>query len=105
MSTVYQINKGVNRSLEFKGIRAQYIIYLGAGLVLLLLLFVILYVEGCNTYLCLGIILPAGAGLMLLVSRFSKRYGEHGLLKKIAKKRLPVCVKSKTSKLFFLSGK
>ena len=102
---VYEINKGVNRSIEFKGIRAQYIIYLGMGLVLLLLLFAILYIAGCNTYLCLGIILPAGAGLILGVSALSKRYGKHGLLKKVAKNNLPTCVKSKTSKLFFLSGK
>jgi hypothetical protein len=30
MSAVYQINKGVNRSLEFKGIKGSYILYLGA---------------------------------------------------------------------------
>lgn len=37
MATVYPINRGVNRSLEFKGIKAQYVIYLALGLVLLLL--------------------------------------------------------------------
>ncbi|MCK9404571.1 MAG: DUF4133 domain-containing protein [Chitinophagaceae bacterium] len=105
MATVYDINKGVNRSLEFRGIKAQYIIYLAAGLVLLLLLFAILYIIGCNIYLSLGIILPAGAGLYMMVSHLSHRYGEHGLLKKIAKQKLPTCVRSKTSKLFFLFGK
>jgi hypothetical protein len=48
MSAVYQVNRGVNRPLEFKGIRGPYIIYLGAGLVGLLLLFVILFTAGCK---------------------------------------------------------
>src|ERR1017187_2501397 len=89
MSTVYQINKGVNRSIEFKGFKAQYILYLAAGMVTLLLLFAILYVCGLNIYLCLAIILPSGIGLVAAIQRLSKKYGEHGLLKKIAQKRLP----------------
>jgi hypothetical protein len=105
MSVVYQLNKGVNRALEFKGIKAQYILFLAAGLVLLLLLFAILYLGGCNTYLLVGVILPAGAGLFYVLARMSKRYGEHGLLKKIAKQQLPGCVKSKTWRTFSLSGK
>jgi hypothetical protein len=105
VSAVYSINKGVNRTLEFKGIKAQYILFLAAGLVLLLLLFAILYLGGCNTYLLIGIILPAGAGLFYVTAQMSKKYGEHGLVKKIAKKQLPGCVKSRTSKTFFLSGK
>jgi hypothetical protein len=105
MASVYQINKGVNRALEFKGIKAQYILFLAAGLVLLLMLFAILYLAGCNTYLLLGIILPAGAGLFYVVARMSKRYGEHGLVKKIAKQQLSRCVKSKTWKTFCLYGK
>lgn len=105
MSSIFIINKGVNRALEFKGIKAQYILFLAAGLVLLLLLFAILYLAGCDTYLLLGIILPAGAGLFYVVARMSKTYGEHGLLKKIAKQQLPRCVKSNTWKMFCLYGK
>ena len=105
MGAVYQINKGVNRALEFKGIKAQYILFLAAGLVLLLLLFAILYFGGCNTYFLEGVILPAGAGLFYVVTRCSKIYGEHGLTKKIAKQQLPRCVKSKTWRTFSLSGK
>ena len=102
MSAVYQINKGVNRPLEFRGVRGQYIIYLAAGLVLLLLMFVILYAIGCNTWLCLGIVLPAGAGLFLIIGRLSKRFGEHGLMKFFARLMLPRCVKVKSKKVFYL---
>ncbi|MDB5129720.1 DUF4133 domain-containing protein, partial [Mucilaginibacter sp.] len=37
----YQINKGINRPIEFKGLKAQYIGYLGSGLVALLILFAV----------------------------------------------------------------
>jgi len=100
MSTVYNINKGVNRPIEFKGFKAQYIIYLAVGMVSLLLLFAILYVCGFNIYLCLAIIVPAGFGLVVTIQRLSKKYGEHGLLKKIAKKRLPASVRSHSRKIF-----
>ena len=100
MASVYDINKGINRSIEFKGIKAQYIIYLAAGLVALLVVFAILYIAGCNIYLSLGIILPAGAALFTIVSRMSKKYGEHGLLKKAAAKRLPASVRSHSSIVF-----
>lgn len=100
MATVYEINKGINRSIEFKGIKAQYIIYLAAGMVGLLLLFAILYVSGINIYLCLGIVLPSGTGLFFGVQRYSKKYGEHGLLKKTAQKRLPPFVQSSSRQVF-----
>jgi hypothetical protein len=100
MSTVYEVNKGINRSLEFKGIKAQYIIYLAAGLVLLLLLFAILYVIGINIYICLGIVLPSGAGLFIAVQHYSKKYGEHGLVKKAAQSQLPKFVRSRSRNLF-----
>lgn len=89
MATVYQVNKGINRSIEIKGIKAQYIIYLAVGMVILLLLFAILYVIGIGIYLCAGIIIPAGAGLYTGVQKFSKKYGEHGLLNHSASKQLP----------------
>ena len=100
MATVYEINKGINRSIEFRGIKAQYIIYLAAGLVALLLLFAILYVIGISIYLCLGIVLPAGAGLIMTVQRYSKKYGEHGLIKKGARHKLPAYIQSNSRQIF-----
>ncbi|WP_127127958.1 DUF4133 domain-containing protein [Pseudoflavitalea rhizosphaerae] len=89
MATVYQINKGVNRSLEFKGIKAQYIIYLALGLLVLLILFMILYVISKSSYLCLCIVIPLALFLFVTVSKYSKKYGENGLVKKIANSKLP----------------
>src|SRR4051812_23212639 len=47
---IYQINRGVNKPIEFKGLKAQYIGYLGGGLVVLLILFAILYLIGLSVY-------------------------------------------------------
>ena len=100
MATVYEINKGINRSIEFKGIKAQYIIYLAIGLVSLLLLFALLYVTGINIYICLGVILPTGVVLFLVVQRMSNKYGEHGMMKKVASRSVPSVIKAYSRKMF-----
>jgi hypothetical protein len=100
MATAYDINKGVNRSIEFKGIKAQYLIYLAVGLVMLLLLFAILYILKVNIYCCLAIIIPAAIALVMTVQRYSKKYGEYGLIKKIARTKLPACLRTHQQDIF-----
>ena len=92
--TVYQINKGINKPIEFKGLKAQYIWYLGGGLVALLMFFAILYICEVNVYLCLIIIVFAASTLFIYVYRLSGKYGEYGLMKKIARKAVPKVIKS-----------
>ncbi|WP_295769269.1 DUF4133 domain-containing protein [uncultured Mucilaginibacter sp.] len=98
---MYAINKGINRPIEFKGLKAQYIGYLGGGLVALLVLFAILYIAGTPVWLCLLIIIGLGGGLFYQVFAMSHRYGEHGLMKKAAKRNLPVYIKFNTRRLFY----
>ncbi len=93
-TSVYPINKGINKPIEFKGLKAQYIWYLGGGLLVLLILFAILYIIGINTFICLGIIIISGTGLFLHVYRLSHRYGEHGMMKVIARRNIPCVVKN-----------
>ena len=93
-NSVYHINKGINKSIEFKGLKAQYIWYLGGGLVCLLIIFAIIYIIGVNIFLCLAIIISAGTGLFMYVYKMSRTYGEHGLMKKIARKAVPKVIKS-----------
>jgi len=97
-NSVYTINKGVNRPAEFKGLKAQYIWWLGGGLVLLLVLFAVLYLCGINTYVCLVIIILGAVVLFTKVYGMSSKYGQYGLLKKAAKKALPDYIKCKTRK-------
>jgi hypothetical protein len=93
-NSVYQINKGINKSIEFKGLKAQYIWYLGGGLVGLLIIFAIIYIIGVNIFLCLALIVSGGSGLFMYVYKMSHTYGEHGLMKKIARKAVPKVIKS-----------
>ncbi len=99
-NSVYQINKGINKSIEFKGLKAQYILYLGGGLAVLLIIFAILYITGFNAFVCVGIILIAGTFLVLKVYALSNKYGEHGMMKKLAQRSVPHTIKSNSRKLF-----
>lgn len=100
MSVVYNINKGVNKSPEFKGLKAQYIWWLGGGLIGILVLFAILYVLGVNTFITLGIALGGAAWVIVFVYRLSNTYGEHGMMKKAARRSVPKVVKAYTRKIF-----
>lgn len=92
-NSIYKINKGINKSMEFKGLKAQYIWYLGAGVISLLILFAILYISGLNRYLCLFFIAVAGTALVMKTYSMSRRYGEHGLMKSLASKSIPAAVR------------
>ncbi|WP_367866997.1 DUF4133 domain-containing protein [Pedobacter sp. WC2423] len=99
-NSVYEINKGVNKSIEFKGLKAQYIWYFGAGAAALLIGFAIMYVIGINSYLCLGIIGVLGTMMTMKIYGLSNKYGEHGLMKKIARRSIPKVVKIYSRKTF-----
>lgn len=99
-NSVYQINKGINQSIEFKGLKAQYIWYLGGGLVVLLVVFAILYVIGLPSLLCVGIIVAAAAVLIIQVYGMSGKYGEHGLMKALARKQVPRYIRCNSRKIF-----
>jgi hypothetical protein len=99
-NSVYKINKGINKPVEFRGLKAQYIWWLGGGLVVLLIVFAILYVAGVNTFFCLGFIFILGTILFMQVYKLSNRYGEHGMMKKAARRMLPKVIKSYSRKVF-----
>ncbi|WP_291115312.1 DUF4133 domain-containing protein [Flavobacterium sp. UBA6135] len=93
----YNINKGIGRTVEFKGLKSQYLFIFAGGLLGILILVMILYMAGVNSYICL--FLGTGGGSLIIWQTFSlnKKYGEHGLMKIGAKKRHPqyiLCRKS-----------
>lgn len=100
MNSVYKINKGINKPIEFKGLKAQYIAYLAIGLIVLLILFATLYIIDVNMFVCLGITGVLGTALFMTVYRMSDTYGQYGLIKKMAKRSLPVFLKASSRKLF-----
>ncbi|HEY9490229.1 MAG TPA: DUF4133 domain-containing protein [Chryseosolibacter sp.] len=97
---VYQINKGINKPIEFKGLKAQYIGYLAGGLVGLLIFFALMYIMGLPVYICIAVISALGGGLFFQVYKLSHLYGQYGLMKRTARRYLPGYLKFNSRKLF-----
>lgn len=93
-NSVYSINKGINKPVEFRGLKAQYIWYLGGGLVALLIIFAVLYICGVNIFFCLALIVVLATILFIYVYKLSREYGQFGLMKKIARKAVPKIIKN-----------
>ena len=104
-NSVYQINKGINQSIEFKGLKAQYIWYLGGGVIALLIIFAAMYIIGLPSFVCIGIILTAGTVLVIRIYGMSNKYGEYGLMKALARKQVPKVLKSRSRKVFLKKEK
>lgn len=98
--TVYTMNRRINRPLEFRGLQAQYVWWLGGIIVGLLLLFVVLHLCGVSSWVCIGVIGAAGGGMVQQLYRLSRRYGPYGLLKKRAAGKLPAAIRSRSRRIF-----
>lgn len=99
-TSVYTINKGINKPIEFRGLRAQYIGYLAAGLVLLLLLFIALYLAGVSLLFCLPLVFGCGTALFAGVYYLNRTYGPDGLMKRAARYSIPAHIRITSRKLF-----
>lgn len=87
--------------MEFKGLKAQYIGYLVAGLGLTLIGFAIGYVIGMPMFLCLTVAIVLATADFVLVFHLSATYGEHGLMKRIAQNQVPGSIIIRTRKIFY----
>ena len=85
----YPVNKGIGRSVEFKGLKAQYLFTFVGGLLALFVLFVILYMIGIDQWLCIGFGVVSASVLVWQTFALNARYGEHGLMKLGATKSHP----------------
>ena len=85
----YNINKGIGRTVEFKGLKAQYLFIFAGGLLGMLILVMIMYMIGVNSFIC--IVLGTGSTSIIVWKTFSlnSKYGAYGLMKIAAKKRHP----------------
>lgn len=97
----YQLNKGVNKPVEFKGlVGSRYLFLLLGGLGGVLLGYIALHVAGVNSYLSLPLAIGGGFGWVTRVFALSAKYGEHGAMKQQAKKRQPARIVNRTPRLF-----
>ena len=80
----YGINKGIGKSVEFRGLKAQYLFIFAGGLLAVFVVFVILYMAGVDQWVCIAFGVAAASVLVWLTFRLNTRYGEHGLMKLLA---------------------
>lgn len=85
----YDINKGIGRSVEFKGLKAQYLFIFAGGLLSVFVVFVIMYMIGIGQWICIGFGVVAASVLVGLTFNLNEKYGEHGLMKLMAVKQHP----------------
>lgn len=85
----YGINKGIDVSVEFKGLKAQYLFIFAGGLLAVFVVFIILYMAGVNQLFSIAFGIVAASGVVLITFRLNDRYGEYGLMKLFAQKQHP----------------
>ena len=85
----YEINKGVGRSVEFKGLKAQYLFIFAGGLLAMFILVAVLYMAGVNQFLCLVLGIAGATIIVWKTFSMNKKYGTHGLMKIAAHKSHP----------------
>ena len=85
----YNINKGIGQSVEFKGLKAQYLFIFAGGLLAIFVLFVILFLAGVNQWVCIGTGVVSASLLVWQTFALNRRFGEYGLMKLMAKRSRP----------------
>jgi hypothetical protein len=96
----YDINKGVNKPIEFHGLKAQYIWYTAGGLALLLIAFAAMYLAEVPVYVSLPVVGLTGGGLVAGIYRYNHKYGEHGMMKALAYRQVPSAIICRTRTIF-----
>lgn len=85
----YSINKGIGKPAEFKGLKSQYLFIFAGGLLSVFVVFVIMYMAGISQWTCIVFGVSAASILVWLTFMLNDKYGEHGLMKKMALKNHP----------------
>lgn len=85
----YNVNKGIGKSVEFKGLKSQYLFIFAGGLLSVFVVFVILYMAGVDQWFCIGFGVIAASALVWLTFNLNAKYGEYGLMKLLAKRQHP----------------
>lgn len=85
----FQINKGIGRSVEYKGLKAQYLFIFAIGLIIVFMLFVVMYIIGISQWICIGFGVIAASVLVWLTFHLNSKYGQYGLMKLAAVKYHP----------------
>lgn len=85
----FSINKGIGRSVEYKGLKSQYLFIFAGGLLALFVVYVIMYISGVSQWFCIGFGVTAASALVWLTFHLNAKYGQYGLMKLGAVKYRP----------------
>jgi hypothetical protein len=85
----YNVNKGIGKSVEFRGLKSQYLFLFAGGLLAVFVLFVIMYMVGIDQWVCIAFGVIAASVLVWLTFNLNAKYGEQGLMKLMAKRQHP----------------
>ena len=85
----WEINKGIGRTVEFKGLKAQYLFIFASGLLAVFILVVILYLCGVSQIACLVIGVLGATLVVWQTFAMSRKYGQYGLMKREAVRMHP----------------
>lgn len=98
----YNVNKGIGKSVEFKGLKSQYLFIFAGGLLAVFVLFVIFYMAGIDQWICIGFGVISASALVMFTFRLNAKYGEFGLMKLMAKRQHPCyLINRRNSRRFF----
>lgn len=102
----YMINKGIGKSVEFQGLKSQYLFIFAGGLLAVFIIFVVMFMAGVSQWICIGFGLVAASVLVWLTFSLNARYGEHGLMKLFARQQHPrYLLNRKATKRLFRSAR
>jgi hypothetical protein len=96
----YDLNRGINKPVEFKGLVGNNIYFLVAGIGLTFALFVTMYMLSVPLLFTILITFTLGGGMWAGVFALNRKYGEHGLMKASARRSSPKYITNRQSRLF-----
>ena len=85
----WEINKGIGRTVEFKGLKAQYLFLFAGGLLAVFILVVILYLCGVGQVVCLVLGVVGATIVVWQTFAMNRKYGQYGLMKQSAVRMHP----------------
>ena len=85
----FPVNKGICKSSEFQGLKAQYLFIFAGGLLSLFVVFTVMYMAGIDQWICIGLCITGALILVYGTFYLNGKYGEHGLMKAMAKRNHP----------------
>jgi hypothetical protein len=105
--TEYNVNRGIGKPAEFKGLKSQYLFIFAGGLLGLFVVFVVMYMAGVGQWICIIFGVTAASILIYGTFHLNTKYGEHGLMKAQARRNHPryVINRRTISRLFTLRQK